>query len=224
MKTPAGKTSYPSDLNEAEWAILDPLIPRARRPGRPEKYPKRSILNAVFYLVRSGCAWRMRPNDLPPWKLVWHYFPHWKKQGVWARLNDALRDAVRLQAGKKSPDRCDPRRTKRAHKKDFALEKTHPIHRALALEKALCADASLTPQALAVREKLSPATVSQLRKLARLSPAVQSELLKITNRAQAWRYSIRRLLPLVGRPLREYNGIGLLRWDLRIVFPDGRQR
>jgi transposase len=103
MVNPAGLKTYPSDLLEEEWALLDPLIPRARKAGRPEKYAKRAILNAIFYLVRSGCAWRMLPNDLPPWKLVWHYFAHWKKQGVWARLNDALRDAVRLQAGKKKP-------------------------------------------------------------------------------------------------------------------------
>jgi transposase len=95
--------TYPSDLTDAEWALLDPLIPKARRPGRPEKYPKRAILNAIFYLVRSGCAWRMLPNDLPPWRLVWHYFAHWKKRGVWVQLNDALRDAVRLHAGKKKP-------------------------------------------------------------------------------------------------------------------------
>ena len=97
--------NYPSDLNDDEWAILDPLIPKARRPGRPQKYSKRAILNAIFYLVRSGCAWRMLPRDLPPWKLVWHYFAHWKKQGVWTGLNDALRDAVRLKAGKKKPRR-----------------------------------------------------------------------------------------------------------------------
>ena len=94
---------YPSDVTEDEWNGLDPLIPKARKPGRPEKYSKRAILNAIFYLVRSGCAWRMLPGDLPPWKLVWHYFAHWKKQGVWARLNDALREAVRLKAGKKKP-------------------------------------------------------------------------------------------------------------------------
>ena len=103
MAIPSGTKTYPSDLRDEEWALLDGLIPRARKAGRPEKYPKRAILNAIFYLVRSGCAWRMLPNDLPPWKLVWHYFAHWKKQGVWARLNDALRDAVRLQAGKKKP-------------------------------------------------------------------------------------------------------------------------
>ena len=94
---------YPSDLTDIEWALLDRLIPRARKVGRPEKYSKREILNAIFYLVRSGCPWRMLPNDLPPWRLVWHYFAHWKKQGVWAALNDALRDAVRLKHGKKKP-------------------------------------------------------------------------------------------------------------------------
>ena len=56
METPAGKSSYLSDLNEAEWAILDPLNPRARQPGQPEKHPKRTILNAIFHLVRSGCV------------------------------------------------------------------------------------------------------------------------------------------------------------------------
>lgn len=94
---------YPSDLTDAEWAILDPLIPRARKGGRPEKYPKREILNAIFYLVRSGCPWRMLPHDLPPWRLVWHYFAHWKKQNVWAGLNEALRDKVRVHHGKKKP-------------------------------------------------------------------------------------------------------------------------
>ena len=103
MATTSTTTTYPSDLRDEEWTILDPLIPRARKPGRPEKYSKRAILNAIFYLVRSGCAWRMLPSDLPPWKLVWHYVAHGKKLGVWARLNDALRDAVRRQAGKKKP-------------------------------------------------------------------------------------------------------------------------
>jgi transposase len=103
MATVPTTKHYPSDLTDAEWALLDPLIPKARKAGRPEKHPKRAVLDAIFYLVRSGCAWRMLPHDLPPWKLVWHYFARWKKLGVWAQLNDALRDAVRLQAGKKKP-------------------------------------------------------------------------------------------------------------------------
>jgi transposase len=92
-------------LTDPVWRIINPMIPKARKEGRPEKYSKRAILNAIFYLVRSGCAWRMLPHDLPPWKLVWHYFAHWKKLGVWTQLNDALRDAVRLKAGKKKPQR-----------------------------------------------------------------------------------------------------------------------
>ena len=103
MATSSETKTYPSDLTDAEWALLDPLIPKARQAGRPEKYAKRALLNAIFYLVRSGCAWRMLPNDLPPWKLVWHYFARWKKLGVWVQVNDALRDAVRLKAGKKKP-------------------------------------------------------------------------------------------------------------------------
>lgn len=100
---PKSTPRYPSDLTDAEWALVDPLIPRARKLGRPQKYAKREILNAIFYLVRSGCPWRMLPHDLPPWRLVWHYFAHWKTHGVWAGLNDALREAVRLQHGKKKP-------------------------------------------------------------------------------------------------------------------------
>jgi transposase len=94
---------YPSDLTDAEWAVLDPLIPRARKPGRPVRYSKRAVLDAIFYLVRSGCPWRMLPHDLPPWRLVWHYFAHWKKVGLWETLNAVLRDAVRMQQGKKKP-------------------------------------------------------------------------------------------------------------------------
>ncbi len=103
MAKSSSTKAYPSDLRDEEWALLDPLIPRAKQAGRPEKHAKRAILNAIFYLVRSGCAWRMLPNALPPWKLVWHYIAHWKKQGVWVRLNDTPRDTVRLQAGKKAP-------------------------------------------------------------------------------------------------------------------------
>jgi transposase len=56
--------SYPSSLTDEEWSYLDPLIPKARKTGRPEKYSKRAILNAIFYLVRSGCPWRMLPNPI----------------------------------------------------------------------------------------------------------------------------------------------------------------
>lgn len=94
---------YPSDLTDTEWRVLEPLVPGGRRLGRPVKYSKRAILNAIFYLVRSGCAWRMLPHDLPPWRICYYYFMVWKRGGVWQAIHDQLRDLVRLRHGKKKP-------------------------------------------------------------------------------------------------------------------------
>ena len=94
---------YPSDLTEAEWQLLERLIPRPRRRRRPSQYAKRAILNAIFYLVRSGCAWRMLPKELPPWRLVYYYYARWQRQGVWQKIQDYLRDQVRIKQGKKKP-------------------------------------------------------------------------------------------------------------------------
>src|SRR5687767_10713976 len=65
---------YPSDLSDHEWEILAPLIPPAKPGGRPRKWPMRKVLNATFYLLRSGCQWRMLPREFPPWSIVHHYF------------------------------------------------------------------------------------------------------------------------------------------------------
>ena len=97
------KDSYPSDLTDKEWAVIKPLIPGPSRLGRPPRYPKRRVLDAIFYLVRSGIAWRMMPKDLPPWRICYHYFSKWKDEGVWESLHDKLRDFVRYRSGKKKP-------------------------------------------------------------------------------------------------------------------------
>jgi putative transposase len=94
---------YPSDLTDAEWEILAPLIPGPARLGRPPRYEKRTILNAIFYLVRSGCSWRMLPSEMPPWRIVYYYFMRWREDGVWIDLHEALRDALRRRSGKKKP-------------------------------------------------------------------------------------------------------------------------
>lgn len=83
--------------------MLEPLIPGGKKLGRPPKYSKRDVLNAIFYLVRSGCAWRMLPHDLPPWRICYHYFMVWKRDGVWQAVHDRLRELVRLRHGKKKP-------------------------------------------------------------------------------------------------------------------------
>ena len=65
---------YPSNLTDTEWKRIAPLIPGPKLFGRPPRYAKRAILDAIFYVVRSGCAWRMLPHDLPPWRIVYYYF------------------------------------------------------------------------------------------------------------------------------------------------------
>ena len=97
------REKYPSDLNDDEWRFLEPLVPGAHKLGRPPKYKKREVLNAIFYLVRSGCAWRMLPHDLPPWRICYYYFMVWKREGVWEAIHDRLREIVRTHHGKKKP-------------------------------------------------------------------------------------------------------------------------
>ena len=94
--TPARK-SYPSDLTDAQWTILEPLIPAAKHGGRPRKLDMREILNAMFYINRSGCQWDMLPHDLPPKSSVYVYFARWRDDGTWQTLVDALRMKVRTE-------------------------------------------------------------------------------------------------------------------------------
>ena len=97
MKT---RKAYPSDLSDAEWFILEPLIPPAKPGGRPRKVCMREIVNAIFYVLRSGCAWRMLPHDFDAWQTVYGYFRQWRKDGLWAQMNAVLREAVRIQEGR----------------------------------------------------------------------------------------------------------------------------
>jgi transposase len=94
---------YPSSLPEAEWKLIEPLVPGPKFFGRPPRYSKRAILDAIFYVVRGGIAWRRLPHDLPPWRIVYYYFMIWRREGLWQRIHDALRDRVRLRSGKKKP-------------------------------------------------------------------------------------------------------------------------
>src|SRR5262245_63498331 len=93
---------YPSDLSDVEWLLIEPLIPAAKAGGRPRRVEMREIVNAMFYVVRSGCAWRMLPHDYPPWSTVYGYFWRWQQTGLWSQINEALREAVRVQAGRES--------------------------------------------------------------------------------------------------------------------------
>lgn len=91
---------YPTDLSDQEWALIKHLVPEAKPGWRPEEYSKREILNAIFYLLRSGCSWRMLPHDLPPWRTVYYYCWQWRRDGTWHVIHDLLRADVRVGAGK----------------------------------------------------------------------------------------------------------------------------
>lgn len=90
---------YPTDLSDAEWALLAPHIPAPKTGGRPAR-DRREILDAVSYAVRTGCAWRLLPHDFPPWQTVYHYVRLWRIDGTWERIHDAVREEVRDQAGR----------------------------------------------------------------------------------------------------------------------------
>ena len=91
---------YLTDLSDAEWAALEPLLPPPARTGRPWKWPRRLMVEAVFYLVRSGCQWRMLPRCFPPWPTVFAHFRRWRLDGTLRAMHDRLRGLAREAEGR----------------------------------------------------------------------------------------------------------------------------
>jgi putative transposase len=100
---PRTRRPYPSDLTDQEWNLLEPLLASSERRGRPPKWPARRVADAVFYLLRSGCAWRMLPREYPPWQTVYYHFRKWRLDGRLRKAHDRLREAVRKAEGR-NPD------------------------------------------------------------------------------------------------------------------------
>lgn len=97
------RRGYATDLTEGQWAVLAPLLRPAvaqRGPGRPPTVDLRRVLDALVYINRTGCQWRLLPTDFPAWGAVRSYFDKWEADGAWRRLNDVLRRQVRRQAGR----------------------------------------------------------------------------------------------------------------------------
>ena len=92
------RSPYDTDLTDPEH--LKPLAPAVKPGGRPPLHSRREILNGLFYAVRSGCAWKLLPHDLPPWRTVYHYFWSWRRNGTWQMIHDRIRRLVRLAAGR----------------------------------------------------------------------------------------------------------------------------
>ena len=91
---------YPSDMSDEEWEVLRSLIPEPKGFGHPRIVNLREIINAIFYVQRSGCQWEMLPHDFPPHPTVYGYFRKWQRKGIWQRMHEQLRDRLRQQMGR----------------------------------------------------------------------------------------------------------------------------
>jgi transposase len=91
---------YPSDLSDHEWCLLAPLLPPAKPGGRPRRVDLRQILNGIFYLLRTGCAWRYLPREYGPWSTVFHYFRRWRRDRTWKQIQAVLRAGIRRAVGR----------------------------------------------------------------------------------------------------------------------------
>lgn len=94
------RSSYPTDLTDAQWRRIAPWVPQPKPGGRPPKYDRREIINAILYITRNGCTWRALPHDLPGYRIVFHYFRLWQRDGTWERIHAKLRERVRRAVGK----------------------------------------------------------------------------------------------------------------------------
>jgi putative transposase len=97
----SARSPYPTDLSDDEWQILEPLVPDAKPGGRPRAHKARELLNAIFYVLRGGCAWRLLPHDFNlPWQTAYHYFRAWRMDGTWEQIHAVLRERLRRLAGR----------------------------------------------------------------------------------------------------------------------------
>jgi putative transposase len=99
---PAPRKAYPSDLSDVEWLLLEPLMPVTTPRGQERIHPYREIVDAILYVLKTGCGWEYLPHDFPPWPTVYDYYRNWRDTGLWRRIADALRGADREDAGRES--------------------------------------------------------------------------------------------------------------------------
>ena len=91
---------YPTDLTDAQWAILEPLVPAVKPGGRPATHDRREIVDAMRYVLRGGISWRSLPHEYPPWQTVYDYFRRWRDDGTWERIAATLRERARVKLGR----------------------------------------------------------------------------------------------------------------------------
>ncbi len=98
------RNTYPSDLTDEQWRLIEPLLPPEKEGGRPREVDLREVTNGIFYLVKTGIPWRYMPHDLPPWGTVHFFYRQWRRDGTWEKVLDVMRTRIRRKDGrKKSP-------------------------------------------------------------------------------------------------------------------------
>ncbi len=102
LPAPSERGAYATDLTDAQWEAIHPSLQRPRGPGRPARLDLREVVNALLYFTRTGCQWRLLPLEFPKWESVRYYFDKWSRDGTWERLNAALVQQVRQQAGRRA--------------------------------------------------------------------------------------------------------------------------
>ena len=96
----ARRSRYPSDTSDEQWALIEPLLPEVKTGGRPEKHPRRALVDAILYVVRTGCAWRQLPADFPPWQTVYWYLNRWEQYKVTEQILPVVREQLRIAEGR----------------------------------------------------------------------------------------------------------------------------
>src|SRR5688572_27560680 len=94
------RRAYSTDVSDAEWNVLEGYVPAPLSGGRPAKWSRREIVNAILYVMRTGCQWHLLPHDFPAYKTVYDYYRQWRRKGLWERINTALRERLRVALGR----------------------------------------------------------------------------------------------------------------------------
>lgn len=96
----SNRRTYPSDLSDNEWKLIEPLLPKTKPRGRKREVALKEVVNAILYILHEGCQWRALPHDFPHWSTVRTYFDKWKRKKIWMRINTVLREQVRQAEGR----------------------------------------------------------------------------------------------------------------------------